>query len=807
MNISFNWLKEFLNIDIDIEEVSNILTDIGLEVEGIDDFQEVKGGFKGLLVGEVVSCIKHPNADRLKLTTVNIGEESLLQIVCGAPNVKEGLIVVIATVGTTLYPIKGSEFKINKSKIRGELSQGMICAEDEIGIGKAHDGIIVLDKKHQPGTKVSEIFDNYSDSIFNIGLTPNRSDAMSHHGVARDLRAALMHKGQKTELLTPSVSNFHINSRTKKINIKISNQSLCQRFSGICIENIKVESSPKWMQNKLKSIGLSPVNNVVDITNYILHEVGQPLHAYDLEKIKSNTIEVKTLKKDTVFTTLDGLERKLNETDLMVCDKNEPMCIAGIYGGDYHGVSNETKSIFLESAYFSPVSIRKTAKTHSINSDASFRFERGVNIELVEYALKRAAILICEFCDGKICSDLIDEYPKKTESKSILLNFEKTNKLIGQEIPTEEIKSILTSLDFKINNITETGVGITVPFYRHDVTRECDVVEEILRIYGFNEINLSNKLSISLNTIDQNKYFKTESIISSYLNSLGFNEIMNNSLTNNELDVEKRKSVQIINSISSDVSQLRTSLLESSLKTLKYNLNRKNSNTNFYEFGKIYENTKEKNKESRRLGILFSGNIIEKTWNSDVVKAEFYILKNIVLNIFKRLSVNVSEKIVNFEGLENVLGIFNNDKRIAILGEIDNKYKSIIGINQDVYYASIDIDLLLNNLTSEFHKYKNISKFPSVNRELNFLLDNDIQYSEIKILLFQTSKIKKLTSMSLSDVYIDKKLPEGKKSYTLSFSLMDNEKTLTEKEILSTMTKIQNTIENKFTATLRSQDF
>ena len=804
MNISFNWLKEFLNIDIDIEEVSNILTDIGLEVEGIDDFQEIKGGFKGLLVGEVVSCIKHPNADRLKLTTVNIGEESLLQIVCGAPNVKEGLIVVIATVGTTLYPLKGNEFKINKSKIRGELSQGMICAEDEIGIGKAHDGIIVLDKKHKPGTKVFEIFDNYSDSIFNIGLTPNRSDAMSHHGVARDLRAALMHKGLKTELLTPSVSNFHINSRTKKINIKISNQSLCQRFSGVCIENIKVESSPKWLQNKLKSIGLSPVNNVVDITNYILHELGQPLHAYDLEKIKSNTIEVKTLKEDTAFTTLDGLERKLNETDLMVCDKNKPMCIAGVYGGDYHGVSNETKSIFLESAYFNPVSIRKTAKAHSINSDASFRFERGVNIELVEYALKRAAILICEFCGGKICSDLIDEYPKKTESKSILLNFEKTNKLIGQEIPTEEIKSILTSLDFKINNITETGVGITVPSYRHDVTRECDVVEEILRIYGFNEINLSNKLSISLNTIDQNKHFKTESIISSYLNSLGFNEIMNNSLTNNELDIEKRKSVKIINSISSDVSQLRTSLLESSLKTLKYNLNRKNSNTNFYEFGKIYENTLENNKESRRLGILFSGNIIEKTWNSDVVKADFYTLKNIVLNIFKRLSINVSEKTMNFEGLENVLGMFKNDKRIAVLGEVTKEYKSIIGINQDVYYASIDIDLLLNNLTSELHKYMNISKFPSVNRELNFLFNNDIQYSEIEILLFQNSKIKKLISMSLSDVYIDKKLPEGKKSYTLSFRLMDNEKTLTEKEIQSTMNKIQNIIENKFIATLRS---
>ena len=804
MNISFNWLKEFLNIDIDIEEVSNILTDIGLEVEGIDDFQDVKGGFKGLLVGEVVSCIKHPNADRLKLTTVNIGEEPLLQIVCGAPNVKEGLIVVIATVGTTLYPVKGSEFKINKTKIRGELSQGMICAEDEIGIGKEHDGIIVLDKKHKPGTKVSEIFDNYSDLIFNIGLTPNRSDAMSHHGVARDLRAALMHKGLKTELLTPSVSNFHINSRTKKINIQILNQSLCQRFSGICIENIKVESSPKWLQNKLKSIGLSPVNNVVDITNYILHEVGQPLHAYDLEKIKSNTIEVKTLKEDTIFTTLDGLERKLNETDLMVCDKNKPMCIAGVYGGDYHGVSNETKSIFLESAYFNPVSIRKTAKAHSINSDASFRFERGVNIELVEYALKRAAILICELCDGKICSDLIDEYPKKTESKSILLNFEKTNKLIGQEIPTEEIKSILTSLDFKINNITETGIGITVPSYRHDVTRECDIIEEILRIYGFNEIILSNKLSISLNTIDQNKHFKIENIISSYLNSLGFNEIMNNSLTNNDLNIDGRKSVQIINSISSDVSQLRTSLLESCLKTLKYNLNRKNSNTNFYEFGKIYESTIKYNKESRRLGILLSGNFVKKTWNSDNVKAEFYTLKNIVLNIFTRLSINVSEKVIDFEGFDSILGIFNDNKRIAIVGRVSSKYKSILGITQDVYYSSIDIDLVLYVLSTKFNKYKTISKFPSVNRELNFLFNNDTQYNEVEELIFRNSKIKNLISMKLSDVYVDKKIPDGKKSYTLSFHLMDNEKTLTEKVIQSTMNKIQQTIENKFEATLRS---
>jgi len=370
MNISFNWLKEFLNIDIEIEKVSEILTDIGLEVEGIDEYQEIKGSLEGLLTGKVISCVKHPNADRLKLTTVDIGEESLLQIVCGAPNVESGQHVIVATIGTILHPLNSDEFKINKSKIRGELSQGMICAEDEIGIGESHEGIIVLDKKYKPGTKVSKIIENYKDFIFNIGLTPNRSDAMSHHGVARDIRAALIHKGLKSELLTPSVSSFHINSRTQKVNVKVSNQELCPRFSGICIENIKIDNSPKWLQDRLKAIGLTPINNIVDITNYVLHEVGQPLHAYDLKKIKSKTIEVKTLKEGSTFITLDGVERKLKNTDLMICDKNTPMCIAGVYGGDYYGVSKETKSIFLESACFNPVSIRKTAKAHSINSDA-----------------------------------------------------------------------------------------------------------------------------------------------------------------------------------------------------------------------------------------------------------------------------------------------------------------------------------------------------------------------------------------------------------------------------------------------------
>ena len=481
MNISYNWLKEFLDFDLKFDEVSEILTDIGLEVEGIHKYQQFKGGLKGLVVGKVLSCDKHPNADRLKLTTVNVGSENPLQIVCGAPNIELDQTVVVATVGTILFTIKGDEFKINKSKIRGELSQGMICAEDEIGIGVSHEGIIVLDDKHKAGKKVSKIYNSYEDIVFDLGLTPNRSDAMSHYGVARDLRAALMHRGYKTKLITPSVSSFNINSRTQKVNVSVEDPIMCSRFTGICIESITVKESPDWLQNKLKSIGHSPINNIVDITNYVLHELGQPLHAYDLEKIKSNTIKVKTLKKNTLFTTLDSVERKLNATDLMICDQNTPMCIAGVFGGDNHGITDKTHSIFLESASFNPVSVRKTAKSHSINSDASFRFERGIDIELVDYALKRAAILICEVCEGKICSDLMDEYPKKLEPKSILLNYEKTNKLIGQTIPSEEMKSILTSLDFKINNITETGIGITVPSYRHDVTRECDVVEEISR--------------------------------------------------------------------------------------------------------------------------------------------------------------------------------------------------------------------------------------------------------------------------------------------------------------------------------------
>ena len=803
MNISFNWLNEFLKINLKIDEVCEILTDIGLEVEGVVDYQDVKGDFEGLIVGEVIHCEKHPNADRLKLTKVNIGQETL-QIVCGAPNVNVNQKVIVATVGTTIYPTSGEKFKINKSKIRGEISFGMICAEDEIGLGNSHDGIMILEKSIKVGTQVCDLFENYNDKVINIGLTPNRSDAMSHMGVARDLRAALIQKGIKSELITPSVSSFHINSRTQKANVYVEDSKMCPRFSGVCIDNIIVKDSPKWLQNKLKAIGIVPINNVVDITNYVLHESGNPLHAYDLDKISTKSIHVKTLKNNSNFTTLDGKSRQLKDSDLMICDNDTPMCLAGIFGGSKHGISNDTSSIFLECAYFNPVTIRKSAKHHGLNTDASFRFERGTSIENIEYALKRAAILICELCDGKISSDIIDEYPKKPNEVSILLNFEKTNRLIGQEIPREEIKSILTSLDFKINNITETGVGITVPFYRHDIYRECDVVEEILRIYGYNKINLSNKLSIPINIGNENLSFKIEKSIAQSLLPLGFNEIMNNSLTNNQLNLFNRKDVKILNSLSKDVSKLRTTLLESSLKTLKYNINRKNNNLKYFEFGKIYESIKDSYNENRRLSITYSGKIISKSWRNEFINAEFYSLKNIVINILSKLSIEVNEEPIELNGFKKTLGLFNNDKKLAIIGLVDKNTCGQFDIKQDVFYASIDIDLVHKNLNTNFQKYKPLSKFQPVQKDMSFIIDKNIEYSQIKDLLMK-SHIKNLINMNLFDVYEGDKIGKNKKSYALNFTLSNSEKTLNEKEIHLAMNKIQNKLKNNFNALLRDK--
>ena len=534
MKISYNWLKQFIEIDWDTDKTAELLTDLGLEVEGIEKFESIKGGLVGIVVGHVLSCEKHPNADKLSITKVDIGNGSPLQIVCGAPNVAKGQKVPVATIGTSLYDDKGQVWKIKKGSIRGEESHGMICAEDELGLGNSHDGIMVLDESYAPGTLCSEIFEIESDHVFEIGLTPNRADAMSHFGVARDLKAGLIQQELNPELITPSVSNFRVDNRTLRIDINVEDKKLCPRYCGVTISDINVAESPNWLKNRLKSIGLTPKNNVVDVTNYVLHGLGQPLHAFDVSAIEDKKIIIKTLKSGTKFTTLDGIERELHEEDLMICDSKKPLCIAGVFGGENSGVTEKTKSVFLESAYFDPVSVRKTAKRHGLNTDASFRFERGIDINNVEYALQRAALLIQELAGGQITSDLEDLYPKKFDGYQVFLAFEKINKLIGQEIPTETIKSILTSLDIKINNVTESGLGLTIPAYRIDVQREADVIEEILRVYGYNNIEFTSKLNASISQTSKFDDYKIQNIVGNQLASQGFYEMLANSLTSPE---------------------------------------------------------------------------------------------------------------------------------------------------------------------------------------------------------------------------------------------------------------------------------
>ncbi|MAX71538.1 MAG: phenylalanine--tRNA ligase subunit beta, partial [Flavobacteriaceae bacterium] len=566
MKISYNWLKQFLNIEWDAEKTGELLTDLGLEIEGIERYESVKGGLEGIVVGEVLTCVQHPNADRLKLTTVNVGAEAPVQIVCGAPNVAAGQKVPVATVGTTLYTPEGEAWQIKKGKIRGEESHGMICAEDELGLGESHDGIMVLDADLEVGTPAADIFDVENDQVFEIGLTPNRADAMSHYGVARDLKAGLLQKEVQLELITPSVSSFHVDARSLRVEVDVQDHDKAPRYCGLTISGLKVAPSPEWLQHRLKSIGLSPINNVVDATNYVLHELGQPLHAFDAHKISGNKIEVKTCKAGTKFTTLDEVVRELHEDDLMICDADKPMCIAGVFGGIDSGVTEHTTNIFLESAYFDPVSIRKTAKRHGLNTDASFRFERGIDPNITEYALKRAALLIKEIAGGEITSDIIDAYPKKIKDFEVRLSFDNAKKLIGEEIPKETIKSILTSLEIKVNNVTEAGLGLTVPAYRNDVQREADIIEEILRVYGYNNIKTTEKLNASISNSSRFEDYKLQNIIGNQLVSQGFYEIMANSLTSPKYvelseGLNADHNVKMLNPLSNDLEVMRQSLL------------------------------------------------------------------------------------------------------------------------------------------------------------------------------------------------------------------------------------------------------
>ncbi|SNR44572.1 phenylalanyl-tRNA synthetase beta subunit [Maribacter sedimenticola] len=809
MKISYNWLKQFIKIDWESDETAELLTDLGLEVEGVEKFESVKGGLKGVVVGHVLSCEKHTNADKLNVTMVDIGLEDPLQIVCGASNVAAGQKVPVATIGTTLYTPEGEAWTIKKGKIRGEESHGMICAEDELGLGTSHEGIMVLDKNLKVGTPCAELFDIELDEIFEIGLTPNRADAMSHFGVARDLKAGLKQKEITKELITPSTSHFNINDRSLKIDVDVKDSSLAPRYCGVTLSNLIVQPSPTWLQNRLKSIGLTPKNNVVDATNYVLHELGQPLHAFDAAKIKGHKIVVQTMPKGTKFTTLDGVERTLHEDDLMICDSKNPLCLAGIFGGLDSGVTESTTSIFLESAYFNPVAIRKSAKRHGLNTDASFRFERGIDIENVEYSLKRAALLIKDIAGGEITSDIIDLYPNKVTNFEVFLAFEKINKLIGQEIPQDTIKSILASLDIKVKNVTEAGMGLEVPSYRVDVQRQVDVIEEILRVYGYNNIAFGNKLNASIATTSPTEDHIIQNTIGNLLASKGYYEILTNSLTNPnyaellQTNDSQTESVQIINPLSGDLSVLRRASLFSALETANYNINRKRGNLKLFEFGKTYLSKENKRIENKYLSILLCGNTLPESWTSKPVATNFFELKTIVETILTRLGLSDLKSLPTESNLfSEGLSLFYKKNNLVSFGLVKKTILKQFDIKQDILFADFNWDVILKQLSNTPVLYKEIPKYPEVKRDFALLLDQKTTYKELYELAESVER-KYLKDISLFDVYEGANLPEGKKSYAVSFTLQDDKSTLTDKQIEKIMSKLQKNYEQKLGASLR----
>ncbi|MHC0441757.1 phenylalanine--tRNA ligase subunit beta [Flavobacterium sp. 3-210] len=806
MKISYNWLKQFIKTDWTSEQTSELLTDLGLEVEVVEKYQSIKGGLEGVVVGHVLTCEKHPDADRLKVTTVNIGLEAPVQIVCGAANVAAGQKVPVATIGTVLYDKEGAEFTIKKGKIRGQESHGMICAEDELGLGTSHDGIMVLDENLVPGTPAAEVFKIANDEVFEIGLTPNRADAMSHYGTARDLRAGMLQRGVNVELITPSVSNFRVDMRTLKIDVNVEDSHLAPRYCGVTISGITVQESPKWLQDRLKAIGLTPKNNIVDVTNYVLHELGQPLHAFDAAKINGKVI-VKTLPEGTKFITLDDVERTLHKEDLMICDEKGPLCIAGVFGGKKSGVTDGTTTIFLESAYFDPVSIRKTAKRHQLNTDASFRFERGIDPTITEYALKRAALLIQEVAGGKITSDVVEVYPKKVEDFSVLLNFSHVYKIIGQEIPKDTIKKILVSLDIKVNSVSDSGLGLTIPAYRVDVQREIDVIEEILRVYGYNNINFSKKFNATVANSPRTEDYKVQNVIASQLNSQGFHEMMANSLTTAayaklSASLKEEHNVTMLNPLSGDLSTMRQSLLFSGLEAISYNINRKNSDLKLFEFGKTYHKYLTGYEEHKHLTLLVSGNRNKESWTNPQKTTDFFLLKGYVKAVLARLGIDkISNAPVQSDIFSEGTAICYNNDTLVEMGVVKKSILKHFGIKQDVYYADFNWDLVLKIITGKI-KYTEIPKYPEVRRDLALLIDQATTYESIFNLAKQTEK-SLLKDINLFDVYQGDKLPEGKKSYALSFTIQDNTKTLTDAQIDKIMSKLQQTFETELGASLR----
>ena len=820
MNISYNWLKEYVNFDLTPDEVAAALTSIGLETGDVEEVQSIKGGLEGLVIGEVLTCEPHPNSDHMHITTVNLGQGDPVQIVCGAANVAAGQKVVVATLGTKLYD--GDEcFTIKKSKLRGVESNGMICAEDEIGIGTSHEGIIVLPEDVVPGTLAKDYYNIKSDYVLEVDITPNRSDACSHYGVARDLYAWLIQNGRQATLKRPSVDAFKVDNHDMNIDIVVENTEACPRYAGVAIKNVTVKESPEWLQNKLRLIGVRPINNIVDITNYILHAYGQPMHCFDADKIKGGKIVVKTCPEGTKFVTLDEVERKLSDRDLMICNAEEPMCIAGVFGGLDSGTTETTKDVFLESAYFHPTWVRKTARRHGLSTDSSFRFERGIDPNGTIYALKEAALLVKELAGGEIASEIKDNYPAPIADFPVELSYEYTNALIGKVIPAETIKSIVTSLEMKITGETPEGLSLLVPAYRVDVQRPCDVVEDILRIYGYNNVEIPTSVKSSLSVKgDVDKSVKLQNLVSEQLVGCGFNEIMNNSLTAatyyEGLETYKPENlVQLMNPLSNDLNVMRATLLFGGLESIQHNANRKNADLKFFEFGNCYHfNAEKKNpekvlaaySEELHLGLWITGKRVSNSWAHPDENTSVYELKAYVLNIFRRLGVN-------FGGL--VFGNLTDDiysvaisvhtrggKLLATFGVLHKKIQKAFDIDNEVYYADLNWKELMKAIKNNTVAYKEISKFPAVKRDLALLIDKKVQFAEIEKIAYETDK-KLLKSVELFDVYEGKNLEAGKKSYAVSFMLQDENATLNDKQIDKVMQKLIANLQNTLDAKLR----
>lgn len=819
MNISYNWLKKYINTDITPDELSKALTSIGLEVGGVEEVQTIKGGLEGLVIGEVLTCVAHENSDHLHVTQVNLGNNNVQQIVCGAPNVAAGQKVVVATIGTKLY--SGDEsFTIKRSKIRGVESCGMICAEDEIGIGNSHAGIIVLPESAVAGTLAKDYYGIKSDYLLEVDITPNRIDAASHFGVARDLSAYFALKDKSVKLTKPSVEEFKVQNNNLPIPVFIENTEACPRYSAVTISGVEVRESPEWLKNSLQIIGLRPINNIVDITNFVLHETGQPLHAFDADQIKGNEVHVKCMPEGTPFITLDGTERKLNANDLMICNTSEPMCIGGVFGGKDSGVTEKTKNVFLESAYFNPVYIRKTARRHGLNTDASFRFERGCDPANTIYVLKRCALLIQEVAGGEISSGIVDVYPKEIKPFEVEISVQKINSLIGKEIGRENIETILEALEMKIVNRSNEGFKLQVPPYRVDVQRDVDVIEDILRIYGYNNVEIGEKLMSNISYSSKPDSHKLQNIIAEQLTAQGFNEILNNSLTKGSYytdlnSFKAENSVKIINSLSSDLSVMRQTLLFGGLENINRNINRRNADLKLYEFGNCYYFNAENKKdgevlsaysEDYHLGLWLTGNKHTQSWTLPEQKTGIFELKAYFENILRRSGVNVSQLIINDYSddlFSEALAVYNpKGEKIAVYGIVHPKICKKTDIDQEVFYADINWSLLIKEVANIRVQYSEISKFPEVKRDLALLLDKTVKFADIEKIAFETER-KILKKVNLFDVYEGKNIEAGKKSYAVSFILQDETKTLTDNQIDGIMKKLLSNFESKLGAKLR----